>query len=1005
MSTKTRRILRSYSSSLRPWSRRTILPPLFGSAVCISLLSLLMASLPSGSVLARRGGEEKEIQAFGCSNATFLAGKRTPVGNSPQSGVVGDFNQDQKLDVIVTNYGDDTIKVFFGDGFGSFFPGPEYVTATGAGPGDIAAGDLNGDTRPDIVVANEVGESISVFLSLPNGMFGIPTNIPVGGMATSVALGDLNNDTRADVVVSKSQTDEVAVLLGTGTGAFGAPTSFTVGDEPISVAIALINNDANLDVAVANNESDNVSVLFGNGAGGLGSATNFTTGMGPFDVAARDINKDNRADLIVANDVDGTVSILMNNGSGSFGAKTDIPAGVNAGSVLTGDFNADTNIDVATANFGSNDISVLLGNGAGVFSPAVNYSAGFNPYTVIGGNFNADQAPDLIAINSSGNDITLLTSTGPGTFNGSINRVVGFSPNGLAVADFNGDQNLDIAVANEDPNEVGEVTYLPGTANGRFGAEKILPAGNGPVAIVSGDFTNDGKLDLAVANSRSSNVSILAGDGAGDFAAPLHLMAGQNPVGIAAADVNGDTRLDLLVISDFRLAVFRANATGGFDAPTSLDLPAVPAAIATGDLTGDNRPEAVITFEADVVLIILNNGMGVFSIGAGVSVGDAPKGVLLADFNADSRLDLVTANSGSNPITGSTISVALGNGTGGFAAAKTLKGGSEPLSVTSGDFNSDGRRDLVVGNRASRDVTVFFGDSAGSFSPPFSFATVADATALAVGDFNKDTKLDVAVSSSRADSVSILNNACAGAAGAITTVSAASFTPGVPVAAASIVAGFGNNLALVNTNAATIPLPIILSGTSVQVTDANGDERFAPLFGVFTSQINYQIPPGTVDGPAQVKAVNGNGTISLGDVMVARVNPGLFAANADGSGVPAAYTIRFKPGGQQIEEDVFQFNPQLLRYVPREIDLSIPGDRVFLILFGTGIRFYSSINNVVVRFGNQEQQVDAALAHGTYVGLDQVNVEMLRSKIPPGPVTFTLTVDGITSRPLDLLVK
>ena len=240
--------------------------------------------------------------------------------------------------------------------------------------------------------------------------------------------------------------------------------------------------------------------------------------------------------------------------------------------------NGDTNIDVVTANFGSSDVSVLLGTGAGALAPAVNYSTGLNPFSVIGGNFTADQNLDLIATNFSAADITLLTSTGSGTFNGSINRLVGFSPNGLVTADFNGDQNLDIAVAaqNGGANNLGEVTYLPGTASGRFGTEKLLPAGDGPVAIVSGDFTNDGRLDLAVTNSRSSNVSILAGNGAGDFAAPVNLAVGQLPVAIEAADVNGDTRLDLLVISasQMRLNVLRANAAGGFDPATNLDLPA-----------------------------------------------------------------------------------------------------------------------------------------------------------------------------------------------------------------------------------------------------------------------------------------------------------------------------------------------------------------------------------------------------------------------------------------------
>jgi hypothetical protein len=122
------------------------------------------------------------------------------------------------------------------------------------------------------------------------------------------------------------------------------------------------------------------------------------------------------------------------------------------------------------------------------------------------------------------------------------------------------------------------------------------------------------------------------------------------------------------------------------------------------------------------------------------------------------------------------------------------------------------------------------------------------------------------------------------------------------------------------------------------------------------------------------------------EIQVGRLGPGIFTVSADGNGVPAAYTVRVKPGGAQINEDVFVFNQGTGKFEPREIDLSIAGDQVFLILFGTGFRNYNSLNNVIVRFGNAEQQAAAALPQGTYVGLDQLNVFMDRTKIPSGTV-------------------
>ncbi len=238
----------------------------------------------------------------------------------------------------------------------------------------------------------------------------------------------------------------------------------------------------------------------------------------------------------------------------------------------------------------------------------------------------------------------------------------------------------------------------------------------------------------------------------------------------------------------------------------------------------------------------------------------------------------------------------------------------------------------------------------------------------------------------------------------VTCVSAASFL-GQTLAAESIIAAFGTSLATGTELAATVPLPTQLAGTTVSVQDSAGVIRLAPLLFVSDGQINYQIPAGTALGTATITVTSGNNTVSSGAMAIARVAPGLFTANSDGEGVPAAYIIRVKPGGQQITQDVWVLNQQTGRFIPREIDLTIAGDRVFLILFGTGIRFYESINNVVMRFGNEDQQVDAALPQGFFVGLDQVNVEMLRSKIPPGPVSATLRVEGKVARAVNLLVK
>src|SRR5262249_24019223 len=128
----------------------------------------------------------------------------------------------------------------------------------------------------------------------------------------------------------------------------------------------------------------------------------------------------------------------------------------------------------------------------------------------------------------------------------------------------------------------------------------------------------------------------------------------------------------------------------------------------------------------------------------------------------------------------------------------------------------------------------------------------------------------------------------------VTSVSAASYL-GNELADASIIAGFGLNLATQTQSASSQPLPTTLAGTKITVKDSAGTERLAPLFFVSSQQANFQAPPGTANGLATVVATSGDNKISVGSLQVSRVAPGVFSANADGKGVAAAFILRVKP--------------------------------------------------------------------------------------------------------------
>lgn len=227
----------------------------------------------------------------------------------------------------------------------------------------------------------------------------------------------------------------------------------------------------------------------------------------------------------------------------------------------------------------------------------------------------------------------------------------------------------------------------------------------------------------------------------------------------------------------------------------------------------------------------------------------------------------------------------------------------------------------------------------------------------------------------------------------VSNASAASYLS-TSLAPESIVSAFGSGLAASTLAAVSTPLPTTLAGSTVKVRDSAGTERFAPLFFVSPTQINYQMPPGTINGAATITVTGSDGSISTGTTQIAAVAPGLFSADASGSGLAAATALRVKADGSQQFEAVARFDAAQNKFIAVPIDLGSETDQVFLILFGTGLRFRGVLSAVSARLGGVDCQVSFAGAQGGFAGLDQVNVRLSRSLIGRGEVDVALTVDG-----------
>ncbi len=251
----------------------------------------------------------------------------------------------------------------------------------------------------------------------------------------------------------------------------------------------------------------------------------------------------------------------------------------------------------------------------------------------------------------------------------------------------------------------------------------------------------------------------------------------------------------------------------------------------------------------------------------------------------------------------------------------------------------------------------------------------------------------------------------------ITSASAASFRSD-ELAEASLAAGFSVNLTTgsgvgtdTNPSMPGIQLPTFLAGRRLSVVDSLGVERDAPLFFVSAAQINYQIPQGMVDGLGTVVVrdtqSNGSGDniIAVGALQVTRVAPGIFAANTSGQGVPAAYIVRVKPGGAQINETILRFDAGSNSFVTIPYDMGDANDLYFLILFGTGFRNRASLGTVSATIGGIPVSVEFAAPQPLNVALDQANIRLKRELIGRADVDVVLMVDGKPANVVKLSFK
>ena len=235
---------------------------------------------------------------------------------------------------------------------------------------------------------------------------------------------------------------------------------------------------------------------------------------------------------------------------------------------------------------------------------------------------------------------------------------------------------------------------------------------------------------------------------------------------------------------------------------------------------------------------------------------------------------------------------------------------------------------------------------------------------------------------------------------AVATILAASGS--LLVAPGSIASGFGDPLAPGVEASTELPLPTELLGVSVRLTDSAGVARLSQLFVVTPTQINFFIDAATALGLALVEVLQDGEVIASGTVQVVAVAPGIFTANADGEGVPAAFYLRFRGTEQTAQEFVFDPAAPLGARDPVLIDFGGEDEQVFIAIFGTGMRGGAQ---VTATLDGEEVPVSPVVALEDFVGLDQANVGAIpRSFIGRGIVELRLFIDGVPTNVVLLLL-
>jgi hypothetical protein len=752
--------------------------------------------------LGTLAGQAATAPAFPPGTATLVNAFTNATLDTPRGVAIADLFGTGHPALIAANFDGNDLTVLTNNGSGVF--GLHATLTVGSQPCAVVATNINGSGHVDLLALNEGISTVTVLTNNGAGGFALSDAVELKSNSEdySLAVADIYNNGKPAMITASEGNDTLTVYTNAGGGIFGSNATCnigaTVGPAFLFVTAADINGDGWVDLICAS-QAGTLTVLTNNGSGGfvLSDTITLKSGSEPVSVTVADIYNNGRPALISANQGLDTLIVYTNAGGGLFGSNATCHIQSGSYSLTTADINGDGFVDLICACYNpaavSGTVIVLTNNGGGAFTAACTNNVAGNPYCVAAASLFGNGKPDLATVGGSAY-LTVLSNTTAFynrafTVGQATNLVVTATgspapafthtsalPAGITLIDHDngtatltgtpvitagGVHTINLTASNSAGTATQAVTLtinqppvFPGYA---FVPAATNALGAGPSQFTVADLFGAGQPALIV--PAASSLIVYTNAGGGLFASNTSCHSTYNQISsVVAADVYGTGQPALIAVDagSATVIVLTNNGSGLFSLGTTLNLEALPESVVTADIFGTGHPALITANDTQTLTIFTNNGSA-FHLSATYPAGIEPTALVAADINGDGHVDLLCANEYS-----STLTVLTNNGSGSFATSQTiaLPASFRPVTLTVADIYNNGQPALITASSYYGTLLVLTNTGGGLFGSNATCNT--DATLVQAADVNNDGHVDLICANNDSDQLTVLTNNGAG---------------------------------------------------------------------------------------------------------------------------------------------------------------------------------------------------------------------------------------------------